>query len=196
MFSAEDLGRAGADVVVADLAVREVDPHDFALGVVLDGSPQLFDLLQQGGDLGRLFGGLRFRLHRLAQPLDALPDAARDRRVVLELLGWLDARQAVPDGDQALRRPILGKFRELLLAKKRDLLGDLTGMTAEARGAEPGEPGSHRAEPPKYADESDDREITIGLRSIRSARCSICRSRLNMKLPACSAARSMALSRS
>jgi len=63
----------------------------------------------------------------------------------------------------ALTKEELQEFRELLLAKKRDLLGDLTGMTAEARGAGPGEQGSPRPELPKYADESDDREITIGL---------------------------------
>jgi len=63
----------------------------------------------------------------------------------------------------ALTKEELQEFRGLLLAKKRDLLGDLTGMTAEARGAGSGEPGGPRPEPPKYADESDDREITIGL---------------------------------
>ena len=63
----------------------------------------------------------------------------------------------------ALTKEELQEFRELLLAKKRDLLGDLTGMTAEARGAGSGERGGLRPELPKYADESDDREITIGL---------------------------------
>ena len=63
----------------------------------------------------------------------------------------------------ALTREELQEFRELLLAKKRDLLGDLTGMTAEASGAGPGEQGGPRPELSKYADESDDREITIGL---------------------------------
>ena len=63
----------------------------------------------------------------------------------------------------ALTKEELQEFRELLLAKKRDLLGDLTGMTAEARGAGPGEQGGPRPELPKFADESDDREITIGL---------------------------------
>ncbi len=63
----------------------------------------------------------------------------------------------------ALTKEELKEFRELLLAKKRDLLGDLTGMTAEARGAGPGEQGGLRPELPKFADESDDREITIGL---------------------------------
>jgi DnaK suppressor protein len=63
----------------------------------------------------------------------------------------------------ALTKEELQEFRQLLLAKKRDLLGDLTGMTAEASGAGPGEPSGPRPELPKFADESDDREITIGL---------------------------------
>ena len=63
----------------------------------------------------------------------------------------------------ALTKEELQELRALLLAKKRDLLGDLTGMTAEARGAGPREQGGLRPEPPKFADESDDREITIGL---------------------------------
>jgi DnaK suppressor protein len=59
----------------------------------------------------------------------------------------------------------LAEFRRLLLAKKRDILGDLTGMAAEAKGSGPGEEpqAGPPAEQPKYADESDDREITIGL---------------------------------
>lgn len=58
----------------------------------------------------------------------------------------------------------LEQFRGLLLAKRRDLLGDLTGMTAEARGAGPGEePSGDSMQQQKFADESDDREITIGL---------------------------------
>jgi DnaK suppressor protein len=59
----------------------------------------------------------------------------------------------------------LQEFRKLLIAKKRDLLRDLTGMTAEAKGAGPGDQ-PHAGPPqeqPKFADESDDREITIGL---------------------------------
>jgi len=63
----------------------------------------------------------------------------------------------------ALTKEELQEFRSLLLAKKRDLLGDLTGMAAEARGAGPGELGGSPPEQPKYADESDDREVTIGL---------------------------------
>jgi len=59
----------------------------------------------------------------------------------------------------------LAEFRRLLLAKKREILGDLGGMTAEAKGTAPGEEpqAGPPAEQPKYADESDDREITIGL---------------------------------
>jgi len=59
----------------------------------------------------------------------------------------------------------LDEFRGLLLEKRRDLLGDLTGMTAEAKGAGPGEGDEEGARPEqqKFADESDDREITINL---------------------------------
>lgn len=61
----------------------------------------------------------------------------------------------------ALTKKELKEFRHLLLDKKRDLLGDLSGMTAEARGSGPGQ--DDQAQQTKYADESDDREITIGL---------------------------------
>ena len=63
-----------------------------------------------------------------------------------------------------LTRQELREFRKLLLAKKKEMLGDLTGMRAEARGAGPGEQsGDPPVEQTKYADESDDREITIDL---------------------------------
>ncbi len=65
----------------------------------------------------------------------------------------------------ALTRKEFKEFRRLLLDKRRDLLGDLSGMTAEARGSGPGK-GDRADGPPEQtncADESDDREITIGL---------------------------------
>ena len=58
----------------------------------------------------------RCKLGDRGQALDALPDAAGGGLGGLEALHRLDARQAVPDGYQALRRPSLGKFREFLLA--------------------------------------------------------------------------------
>jgi hypothetical protein len=58
----------------------------------------------------------RLRLLGRAQPLNAGPDAADGGLVGLEALHRHHARQAVPDGHQAFRRPIGGVFGQFLLA--------------------------------------------------------------------------------
>jgi hypothetical protein len=64
----------------------------------------------------RLLGLILLRLLGFAQALDALPDPGDRRLAVLEALHRRYARQAVPDGYQALGGPTGDQFRQFLLA--------------------------------------------------------------------------------
>jgi len=48
--------------------------------------------------------------------LEGLPDPAHADVAVSELTDWDHSRQAVPDRDQARRRPVAGELREILEA--------------------------------------------------------------------------------
>ncbi|MGP8243964.1 MAG: terminase gpA endonuclease subunit [Bryobacteraceae bacterium] len=61
-------------------------------------------------------GGVRLGLGGFAQALDTLPNAVGGSLGALEPVHRLNARQAVPNGHQALRRPSGDQFRQFLLA--------------------------------------------------------------------------------
>src|SRR6266481_2387428 len=91
-----------------------------ALGRALGGAGLLARLRFRGRALRRRCATLslsfRFRLLRLAQFLDALPDLARGGLGVLESLRRRHAWQAVPDCHQPVRRPSGDQLPEFLLA--------------------------------------------------------------------------------